>query len=73
MQINVCFDIAALFVLLITFVFFGSRRKAALSLYRIYYVGLIVMIAMTLVDMLTVSFRVWPDLVSREIGGSSSS
>jgi len=68
MSFNVCFDIAAFLILALTFFYFGSRRKAALSLYRIYYVAMLVMMAMTVLDLLTVAYRIWPDLAGREIG-----
>lgn len=67
MQFNLCFDVAALLVLTVTFLYFGSRRKAALSLYRIYYVTMLVMMGMTVIDMLTVTYQIWPSVAGREV------
>ncbi len=67
MGYNICFDIAAFLLLSLTFIYFGSRRKAALSMYRIYYVTMIVMIVMTVMDLLTVAYHIWPDLAGREL------
>ena len=67
MQYNLTFDYVGLVMLIVLLLYFRPKGHSALASYRVFYIILLTLLLTGGLDVMTVVYRMHPDLLSREV------
>ena len=67
MQYNLIFDYVGIFMLIVMLLYFRPKGQSALASYRVFYIILISLLLTALLDILTVVYRIQPEMLPKEV------